>query len=494
MPEIDPSSPVPLYFQLKQALLEQIARGDLRPGDQVPTESELCERYRMSRTPVRQALLELSREGVLLRQAGRGTFVSVPEQDRLTLRVMVPDDRWQGPLDEAAAQLGDSRPGPVVLDVTVVPLAELHDRLLLAVAQGRAPDIAVVDTVWVAELAERRYLFPLDELDLEWAHEISESFFPPLLAACRHRGALQAVPANADATVLWYRRDWLAGEGLRPPETWQELIEVGRHLRRPEVRHRYGCGPHPLSFVGGRAGGETTTYQLLPLLWGAGGDLVAGGQVVLDSAANRLALTFLRDLVQEERLVSRAVTEHAWNGALLDLAGGRSAMAFGGTYERIMIQSATGLPDEEFNERIGFAPLPAGPAGSRPPTIVGGMAYAITHQSRHPEAALELLRLALAPAALERLSLATSQNSAHLGVAESLRSAPGGFLERAASLFPGARSRPALPGFDRVSHQFQQLAEACIAGHEPIGDMLPRAAERVSGITGLPVASASRAA
>jgi multiple sugar transport system substrate-binding protein len=495
MAEVDPASAVPLYFQLKNIILDRIERGELRPGDQVPTEGELCQRYRVSRTPVRQALLELSREGVLVRQAGRGTFVRIQEPSALTLRIMVPDERWRGPLDEAAARLSEAKSGQrLKLEVTAVPLTELHDRLLLAVAQGRAPDITVVDSVWVAELANRRYLFPLDELDPEWAAEVRDAFFPPLLTACQHKGSLQAVPANADATVLWFRRDWFGSEGLTAPATWHELLTAGRHFRKPEVRRRYGVGPHPLSFVGGRAGGETTTYQLLPLLWGAGGDLVAEGRVVLDSPANLRAVTFLRELVQEERIASTVTTRLPWDGALRDLAAGRVAMAFGGTYERFLIEVASETLGPDFDRRVGFAPLPSGPGGSSAPTIVGGMAYAITHQTRHPAIALELLRLATSPQALEHLSLATSQNTAHQRVAQSLQAPEGGFLQQAAGLFPGARARPALPGYDRVSSQFQELMELVIAGDMPLADLLARTAERISGITGFSVAGGSRAA
>jgi multiple sugar transport system substrate-binding protein len=493
--EIDPASAVPLYFQLKRLILERIERGELGPGDQVPTEGELCVRYGVSRTPVRQALLELTREGVLVRQAGRGTFVRTPEPRLATLTIMVPDERWRGPLDEAVVRLNESESGDrVELDVTAVPLTELHDRLLLSVAQGRAPDITVVDTVWVAELAHRRYLYPLDELDPTWAARASSSFFPPLLASCRHGGSLQAVPANADATVLWYRRDWFEREGLRPPATWAELLEVGRHFRQPAVRRRHRMGEYPLAFVGGRTGGETTTYQLLPLLWAAGGDLVSDGRVVIDSQENRRALAFLRRLVQEERLASPRSSANEWDGALRDLATGRVAMAFGGSYEYFLIEAASEFRGADFADRVGVAPMPAGTEGGVAPTIVGGMAYAITHQSRHPATAFELLRLATAPQALEHLSLATSQNTAHLGVAESLRGAGNRFLQQAAELFPGARARPSLPGYDLVSRQFQELVELAINGSDPIPDLLARTAERIGGITGLAVEGGTRAA
>ena len=76
---IDRSSPIPLYFQLKQILLAQIEREKWRTGDLIPSEQELQDTYGLSRTTVRQTLSELANEGRLTRQRGRGTFVTRPK-------------------------------------------------------------------------------------------------------------------------------------------------------------------------------------------------------------------------------------------------------------------------------------------------------------------------------------------------------------------------------------------------------------------------------
>jgi len=72
---IDRNSPVPFYWQLKQLMVAEIADRGLEPGDRLPGEHELCQRYDVSRTVVRQALLELEHESVIRRERGRGTFV-----------------------------------------------------------------------------------------------------------------------------------------------------------------------------------------------------------------------------------------------------------------------------------------------------------------------------------------------------------------------------------------------------------------------------------
>ncbi|WP_424806278.1 GntR family transcriptional regulator [Rhodococcus sp. 27YEA15] len=76
---IDRSSPLPFYHQLKEILTADITRRNLSPGDRLPGDHELCERYDVSRTVVRQALSDLEAAGVIDRVKGRGTFVARPK-------------------------------------------------------------------------------------------------------------------------------------------------------------------------------------------------------------------------------------------------------------------------------------------------------------------------------------------------------------------------------------------------------------------------------
>lgn len=75
MAPFDSDSPVPLYYQLRTFITERIDSGEWKPGDRLPSESELGSRFGISRTTVRQALGELTSLGLLTRIQGKGTFV-----------------------------------------------------------------------------------------------------------------------------------------------------------------------------------------------------------------------------------------------------------------------------------------------------------------------------------------------------------------------------------------------------------------------------------
>jgi len=73
--DVDRNSPIPFYFQLSEMLEAEIVSGRWAPGQRLASEHELCERYQLSRTTVRQALVRLEQEGLIHRRKGQGTFV-----------------------------------------------------------------------------------------------------------------------------------------------------------------------------------------------------------------------------------------------------------------------------------------------------------------------------------------------------------------------------------------------------------------------------------
>ncbi|KAB2508871.1 GntR family transcriptional regulator, partial [Salmonella enterica] len=84
----DSKSAKPLYKQLEAALKEAIARGEYKPGQQIPTENELSARWQVSRVTVRKALDALTRENLLTRVSGKGTFVSGEKFQRSMTGIM----------------------------------------------------------------------------------------------------------------------------------------------------------------------------------------------------------------------------------------------------------------------------------------------------------------------------------------------------------------------------------------------------------------------
>lgn len=74
--DIAPSGGAPVYLQLKEQILHAMSRGQLKPGDQLPTVREVAVALTINPNTVNRAYAELERSGLLETRRGRGTFVA----------------------------------------------------------------------------------------------------------------------------------------------------------------------------------------------------------------------------------------------------------------------------------------------------------------------------------------------------------------------------------------------------------------------------------
>jgi GntR family transcriptional regulator len=76
MKKVDKNNSIPLHLQLSQIIKDMIESGELKSGNPILPERELCELQNVSRMTVNKAIVGLVNEGFLYRKQGKGTFVS----------------------------------------------------------------------------------------------------------------------------------------------------------------------------------------------------------------------------------------------------------------------------------------------------------------------------------------------------------------------------------------------------------------------------------
>ena len=488
MTDVDRNSPIPIYHQLKVLIQEQIESGVWKPGERIPTEQELCQSYNISRSPVRQALNELAYEGLLIRRPGLGTFVDEPAlvgpAPDTPIQVMSSDTRWSRVLDHISRVWNTEHPNQeVAFHIEVVDHSRFYNLLSTAVGSGVAPDMALVDTVWVAGLAQSGFLYALKDLSAQWNYdEFVGDLHPAFIEASSFEGKLYGWPAKADASLLWYRKDWFAQEGLEPPQDWDDLVDVSRHFLQPQVRERYGLD-HPLAFPGGVAADEATVYNLMPFVWSAGGEIFDAETVVLDGPDTRRAVQFLRELVTVHRAGPPEVMNYKATTSLGSFAGGKVAMALGGSYESGLIRDASGWEGEEFLQRAGYVAPPAAP-GHQPVSTVGGSSYVILRQCQYPALMTDVLKVATDPDVIGGLYRSMLQDSPHTSFGDLLNLETDPLLARTSRMVASGRARPSIPEYFKVSRQLQAMFEAAISDSAPVGEIVRRTAEFISVING----------
>jgi len=84
----------PLYQQIKALITQSLQSGEWKPGELIPSEVELANRFKVSQGTVRKAIDELAAENLVVRKQGKGTFVSTHHEERAHFRFLrlMPDE------------------------------------------------------------------------------------------------------------------------------------------------------------------------------------------------------------------------------------------------------------------------------------------------------------------------------------------------------------------------------------------------------------------
>lgn len=203
--KLDKTVPIPLYFQLKSILLEEIKSNAYPVDSLIPTEKEISEMFQISRTTVRQAITELVQEGWLYRIKSKGTFVA---------RVKIKQDfiKRLESFNEQIARTG-RKPSTELLALKTVEMSEHVASQLNASIGANAVYLyrkrcADGDPI----VAVETYL-PYDKCAFLLEHDMSQESMYNVLATsdetriCRVNRILEAVAANArDVEILDIRR------------------------------------------------------------------------------------------------------------------------------------------------------------------------------------------------------------------------------------------------------------------------------------------------
>ena len=205
--------PLPRYYQLREIIREMVRSGAWPPGELIPSERELSERYGISRMTVRQSVSELVKEGLLYREQGRGTFVGRPKISQQLLRLTSFSEDMGGrqqlpgarvleaamlPADDPVAERLRIKPGQ--------PIFRLR-RLRLADSEPLALETAIVSFIGCERLLdddlERHSLYSLLERSYHQPLMEAEQEVEAGLAAEQEAAALGIAPGDP---VLLTRR------------------------------------------------------------------------------------------------------------------------------------------------------------------------------------------------------------------------------------------------------------------------------------------------
>lgn len=133
-----------LYEQIVQQIEDSIIKGALKPGDQLPAERELAQRFGVSRTAVREAVKALREKGLVEAYSGRGTFITdgTTQAVRQSLDLMVKIGQPDGSshLAEVRAILEPEIAGLAATRIQDPELATMREAVAMMDRAGNDPD------------------------------------------------------------------------------------------------------------------------------------------------------------------------------------------------------------------------------------------------------------------------------------------------------------------------------------------------------------------
>lgn len=140
----------PLYRQIKGLLTRSLQDGEWKPGELIPSETELASRFGVSQGTVRKAVDELAAENLLVRRQGRGTFVATHQEARAQFRFLRlrPDQGGEpGPMDRRILECRRMRaPGDIARTLQLRAGETVVQVRRVLSFDGRA---IVLDEIWL---------------------------------------------------------------------------------------------------------------------------------------------------------------------------------------------------------------------------------------------------------------------------------------------------------------------------------------------------------
>lgn len=237
-------------------------------------------------------------------------------------------------------------------------------------ASDEGMDLIGMDVVWTAEFAEAGWILPMTD---EQRAEVEKDTLAVPLETATWKDKLYGIPKHTNAQMLWYRKSLVdeVGNG-EPPKTWDEMFEMAEELKAAGQ-------PYEIGFTGARYEGLVVGFNTI--LSSFGGTIVNedSTESTIDDKTTQ-TLELLKRLATSG-LASRSLSNSQEPEVFAQLQNGASAFSLNWPY----VGSAMREANPEVADDLGFATFPSTVEGEPSKVTVGGMNFAISKFSEHPE-------------------------------------------------------------------------------------------------------------
>ena len=277
-----------------------------------------------------------------------------------------------GAIQQAANNCGAQSHGRYTINYNVLPTSADQQRLQMArrlAAGDSSLDILGLDVTWEAEFAQAGWIRPWTGAFKQQA--IAGTLKGPLNTAIWH-GQLVAVPANSNTQLLWYRSDLVK----TPPKTWAQMISDAEQLAKQGKAHL-------IQIQGAQYEGTVVWFNTLTVS--------AGGSILNPlSTAAQLGPPAVKALSIMKQLATSAGADPSLpvqteGPNQLAMEAGTSAFELNYPF----VYPAMKVDNPKLFKVFKWAPYPSVYPGKPARVTIGGIDYAISSTSQHPQLAFQ---------------------------------------------------------------------------------------------------------
>lgn len=334
------------------------------------------------------------------------------------------------------------------------PADGLLEKMTAALAGGKYPDVSFQFGPNVANLARSPKAADLTEAvkgdGWNW-----DDFFPPAREAVTVDGKVRAIPALIDSMAVVYNKKLFEQARIDPPQagwTWDDYRATAKRLTDA------GKGQFGTGWPG--VGDEDTTWRIWPMVWSAGGDVLAeGGESVgYEGESGRRALQTVQDMAQADKsvYVDKTVGSEKMYGVFNN---GRMGMVPTGPWQ---------LP-EIIENKVDYGVVPMPTYDGQPVTISGPDTWMIfDNGDAKVKAAEEFVRWLTQPEQdavwdVKAGSLPLRKSSSEQAVwTDHVKEVEG--LDTFVEVLENARVRPVIEAYPKVSEAFGKAIASVLLG------------------------------
>jgi ABC-type sugar transport system, periplasmic component len=377
--------------------------------------------------------------------------------------------RWAGPHADYQAELFKEfeKETGIKVKQDAIDYGQLYQKQVLNMSNKTGQyDLVWAQEVWLPKYASSGYLHPLNDFMNDKSLKLKNfniaNYNQSMIKIDTMNGKLYGLPTYVQTPLLVYNKEMLAKEGLKPPATWKEVLEVARYFKAK------GSG----IALPAKQGMAAVDVWAALMRSNDGDYFDANGKLNLSQPANVEATEYYKELIDASMQGSTT-----WHFDEVN-----KAIQFGQAPIGITASGLMGFLEDPANSKVagklGYAPLPY---NKKPYGTLALWSWCVTADSKHPKEAFKLAAWLTSKTIEKKQTLKNGQISAITSLfADKELTAKMPWLPALGKALENSNTQPLNENAPKLADKMQELLSSVATGGENPKEALEKAQKELA--------------